>query len=418
MELIVSPANMQKAWKQVKSNRGNPGVDGRTIEEFPRYLKPRWERIKRALLEGYYVPSPVLRVEIPKKSGGKRMLGIPTVLDRVIQQAISQVLIPIFDPEFSDYSYGFRPGRSAHGAVKQVQEYIKQGYTHAVDVDLEKFFDTVNHDLLMHFIGRKVRDKRVLRLIGKYLRAGVKDRENRYTATPIGTPQGGPLSPLLSNILLDHLDKELERRNKRFARYADDVRILTEDKASGNRVLKEVTKFLTERLKLKVNQEKSKVLQATECTFLGFVFTGKKIRWSEEAFNDFRHRLKILTGRSWGVSMPYRIRQLNTYVRGWMNYFGISQYYRAVQDIDKWLRRRIRMCYWRRWRYTRTKVNNLIKLGVPVKYAIEVGTRSRLYWHMSKTYATNAGLSNEWLSRQGLCNIKHLWCVAQGYTPA
>lgn len=384
MERIVSSTNMQRAWKQVKSNRGSPGVDGRTVEEFPKYVQNRWERTKRALLEGYYVPSPVLRVEIPKKSGGKRMLGIPTVLDRVIQQAISQVLSPLFDPEFSEYSYGFRPGRSAHEAVKQVQEYIREGYNYAVEVDLEKFFDTVNHDLLMHFVGRKVRDKRVLRLIGRYLRAGVKDQENHYMPTRVGTPQGGPLSPLLSNILLDQVDKELESREQRFARYADDVRILVKDVESGERILAELAEFLNTRLKLKVNREKSKVERGTDCVFLGFTFKGKKIRWSQEAYNGFRHELKSLTRRSWGVSMEYRLNRLNKYVRGWMNYYGISQYYRGVQDIDSWVRRRIRMCYWKSWRKTGTNVKNLKKLGIPERFAVMAGASGKSYWHLSK----------------------------------
>ena len=227
MDLILSSENMHKAWKQVKRNGGSPGIDGMTIEKFPGYLQKRWHKIRQALLLGYYVPTPVLKVEIPKKTGGKRMLGIPTILDRVIQQALSQVLNPIFDPDFSDSSFGFRPGRSAHEAVKQVSRYVKSGYRYAVDLDLEKFFDTVNHDILMHLIAMKVQDKYVLRLIGRYLRAGIRDREGKTIPTSIGTPQGGPLSPLLSNILLDQFDRELERRNLRFARYADDAIILT-----------------------------------------------------------------------------------------------------------------------------------------------------------------------------------------------
>jgi RNA-directed DNA polymerase len=346
------------------------------------------------------------------------MLGIPTVLDRVIQQAISQVLNPLFDRGFSEYSYGFRPGRSAHGAVKQVQKYIKEGYRYTVDVDLEKFFDTVNHDLLMHFVGRKVRDKQILKLIGRYLRAGVKDRGNRVTPSTIGTPQGGPLSPLLSNILLDQLDKELEKRQLPFARYADDLRILVRDAETGERIMSELTTFLTKRLKLRVNREKSKVVPSQDSEFLGFTFPGKKIRWTDQSYSDFRHQLKILTGRSWGVSMEYRFRKLNAYIRGWMNYFGISQYYRAVQDIDSWLRRRIRMCYWKRWRKIGTKIRNLRALGIPEKFAVMIGASSKSYWHLAKAYATNAGMSNEWLEQQGLCNIKHLWCIAQGYRPA
>jgi len=352
----------------------------------------------------------VLRVEIPKKSGGKRMLGIPTILDRVIQQAISQILNPIFDPGFSDSSFGFRPGRSAHGAVEQVSEYVKSGYRYAVDLDLEKFFDTVNHDILMHFVSMKTRDKTVLRLIGRYLRAGIQDRDDKTYPTAIGVPQGGPLSPLLSNILLDQFDREMERRNLQFARYADDAIILTKRMCDGETILTEVTKYLDKKLKLVVNIKKSKVAKISECSFLGFTFTGKKVRWTEVSFQDFRYQLKYLTRRSWGVSMEYRLNKLNQYIRGWMNYYGISQYYRPMQDIDEWLRRRIRMCYWKQWRYPRTKVRKLMELGVPKDFAIMTGASSKSYWHLSKTFATNAGMSNKWLEKQGLINIKDLWC--------
>ncbi len=415
MDLIVSSENMQKAWKQVKRNAGSPGVDGITIEQFPEYLRNRWERIRQALLLGYYVPSPVLRVEIPKKSGGKRMLGIPSVLDRVIQQAITQVLSPIFDPDFSDCSFGFRSGKSAHEAVKQVQRYVVSGYGYAVDLDLEKFFDTVNHDILMHLIGKKIRDKMVLRLIGRYLRAGILDKEGNILPTTIGTPQGGPLSPLLSNILLDQFDKELERQNLHFARYADDAIILVRNQYEGEKLLVEISSYLSGMLKLTVNEKKSKVALVSECSFLGFTFIGKKIRWTEEVYKDFRYRIKHLTSRSWGVSMEYRFFKLSQYLRGWMNYYGISEYYRPIPGLEEWLRRRIRMCYWKQWKRCRTKVNNLKKLGIPIYFAIKAGTCSHSYWKMSKTYATNAGLSNKWLEKQGLISIKSLWCKAQGY---
>ncbi len=416
MDLVLTSENMQKAWKQVKRNGGSPGIDGMTIDKFPDYLHERWHKIRQALLLGYYVPAPVLRVEIPKKSGGKRMLGIPTILDRVIQQAISQILNPIFDPEFSEYSYGFRPGRSAHGAVRQVNAYVKSGYKYAVDLDLEKFFDTVNHDILMNLVARKIRDKTVLKLIGRYLRAGIRDREGNTIQTSIGTPQGGPLSPLLSNILLDQFDRELERRNLRFARYADDIIILVRRLCDGKTILSEITMFLDRKLKLVVNQKKSKVAKVAECNFLGFTFKGKKIRWTESSFQEFHYQLKYLTRRSWGVSMEYRFRKLNQYIRGWMNYYGISQYYSPVQNIDEWLRRRIRMCYWKQWRYPRTKVRKLMELGVPRDFAIMTGASSKSYWHLSKTFSTNAGMSNKWLEKQGLINIKAQWCKAQGYS--
>lgn len=415
MDLILSSENMHKAWKQVKRNGGSPGADGMTIEKFPDYLRRRWVKIKQALLLGYYVPSPVLRVEIPKKSGGKRMLGIPTILDRVIQQAISQVLNPLFDPDFSESSFGFRPGRSAHGAIWQVNKYVKAGHRYAVDLDLEKFFDTVNHDVLMRHVAKKVKDKSVLKLIGRYLRAGIKDKDGIFIPTDIGTPQGGPLSPLLSNILLDNFDKELERRDLRFARYADDALIVTKRLCDGKAILNEISDYLSRKLKLVVNRKKSKVGKITECSFLGFTFKGKKIRWTESSFREFHYQLKHLTRRSWGVSMEYRLRKLNQYIRGWMNYYGISQYYRPLQSIDEWLRRRIRMCYWKQWRYPRTKVRKLMELGVPKDFAIMTGASSKSYWHLSKTFSTNAGMSNDWLEKQGLINIKDLWCKAQGF---
>ena len=415
MDLILAPENMSAAWKQVKSNKGSAGVDNKSINDFPDYMHKKWSKVKQALLLGYYVPSPVLKVEIPKKSGGKRMLGIPTVLDRVIQQGISQVLTPIFDPDFSESSFGFRPNRSAHGAIKQVRNHVQKKYKFAVDLDLEKFFDTVNHDILMNQVSKKISDKRVLKLIGKYLRAGMKDKIGDYIPTNIGTPQGGPLSPLLSNILLDKFDKELERKNLPFARYADDVIILAKSLREGQQILSEVTSYLEGKLKLKVNREKSKVAEIKDCTFLGFTIKGTKIRWSEKSYNDFIYQVKTLTGRSWGVSISYRLQKLKEYVSGWMNYYGISQFYSGVQNLDEWLRRRIRMCFWKQWRHGKTKYRKLTELGVPESFARMMAGSSKSYWHLSKSFATQSGMSNKWLEEQGLVNIKALWCKAQGY---
>lgn len=415
MDLVLSPDNMNLAWKQVKGNKGSPGVDNMSIDDFPNYMHRKWDKVKQALLSGYYVPSPVLKVEIPKKSGGKRMLGIPTVLDRVIQQGISQVLIPIFDPDFSVNSFGFRPNRSAHGAIEQVRSYVQKKYKFVVDLDLEKFFDTVNHDILMNQVSKKVSDKRVLKLIGKYLRAGIQNKTGNRQQTLVGTPQGGPLSPLLSNILLDKFDKELERKKLLFVRYADDVLIMAKSMDEGRQILSEVTCYLEGKLKLKVNREKSKVVEIKDCTFLGFTIKGTKIRWSERSYNDFIYRLKQLTGRSWGVSMRYRLKKLKEYVTGWMNYYGISQFYKGVESLDEWLRRRIRMCYWKRWRHGRTKYRELTKLGVSPGYARMMAGSSKSYWHLSKSYSTQCGMSNNWLEEQGLVNIKDLWCKAQGY---
>ena len=369
LECILSNDNIKEAWKQVRTNKGAPGIDGITVEEFPYAFRECWSDIRSSILAGKYKPSPVLRVEIPKPDGNLRPLGIPTVLDRVIQQAIAQVLGPIFDPGFSESSCGFRPGRSAHDGVKQVQKYIKQGYKIAVDLDLAKFFDRVNHDVLMHRISRQIQDKRVLHLIGKYLRAGVMVK-GRLQRTTMGVPQGGPLSPLLANILLDDVDKELEKRGHCFSRYADDLIILVKSLRAGQRVMNSTRRFLENKLKLAINEQKSKVAPVEECSFLGFVFIRGKIRWSEKSFQKFKRQIRLLTGRSWFVSMEYRYKKLAEYVRGWMNYYGISEYYRPIPEIDEWLRRRIRMCYWKQWRYTRTKVRNLLKLGTPKKQAI------------------------------------------------
>ncbi len=408
LERIFSRDNMLRAWKRVKANKGASGVDGMSIAEFPSFTRGRWEDIRRSLLEGTYQPSPVLRVEIPKVDGGTRPLGIPTVLDRLIQQAIAQVLGLIFDHTFSESSFGFRPGRSAHDAVRKAREYIREGYRIAVDMDLSKFFDTVDHDVLMYRVAGRVHDKRLLRLIGRYLRAGVEVK-GRLQSTLKGVPQGGPLSPLLANIVLDDLDKELEKRGHRFVRYADDFIILVESQSAGERVMISIRRFLERKLKLKVNEKKSCVALTDQINFLGFTFKGTKIRWSEKAFKEFKRRVRLLTGRSWFVSMDYRLRKLAQYVRGWMNYFGISEYYRPIPELDHWLRRRVRMCYWKRWRRTRTKVRELLKLGTSLKAAISVGLSRKGYWRLSRTLATQSGMTNQWLKEQGLVSIKKLW---------
>lgn len=407
-ERIFSLNNVKSAWKRVKSNKGAAGVDGVSIEAFPGLFRDQWKNIRESLLNGTYKPLPVKRVEIPKQAGGTRPLGIPTVIDRLIQQAIAQELVPIFDPDFSDHSFGFRPGRSAQDAVRKVQLYIKEGYRFAVDMDLEKFFDTVNHDALMYRVARKVRDKRVLKLIGKFLRAGV-NVNGRLQQTRKGVPQGGPLSPLLANIMLDDLDKELERRGHRFVRYADDFIILVKSQQAGERVMASVKRFIERKLKLKVNEAKSRVAKTDQTNFLGFTFKGTKIRWSDAAFKEFKRRIKRLTGRSWFVSMDYRFKKLAQYLRGWMNYYGISEYYRPLPEIDHWLRRRVRMCYWKQWRWCRTKVRNLLKIGTSLRLAISVGLSRKGPWHLSRTLATQSGMTNQWLKDQGLLSVKELW---------
>ncbi len=414
MARVFHRVNLWQAWKRVKANRGAPGIDGIRIEDWPAHAREHWAETRRQLEAGSYRPQPVRRVMIPKKSGGERPLGIPTVTDRVIQQAIAQVLTPIFDPGFSASSHGFRPGRSAHGALKQIQGHLKAGHRIAVDLDLAKFFDNVQHDILMARVARKVRDKRLLALIGRYLRAGVLEGEH-LQASDIGTPQGGPLSPLLANILLDDLDRELESRGHRFVRYADDVMILVKSERAGNRVMASVSRYLTKKLKLKVNEQKSRVIPAVQTTYLGYTFRGTKLRWSEESFADFKHRVKELTGRSWGVSMEYRFKKLGQYLRGWMGYFGKSEYYRPIPEIDQWIRRRIRMCYWKQWRRPRTKIRHLLAMGVGKRQAIMTGISSKSYWHLSKTKATQMAMSNDWLKSQGLISVRDLWMKAQGY---
>ncbi|UCC97706.1 MAG: group II intron reverse transcriptase/maturase [Phycisphaerales bacterium] len=408
LEQILSRANLLLAWKRVRANGGAAGIDEITIEEFPAYLREHWAEVKRQLLEGTYSPSPVKRAEIPKRSGGKRPLGIPTVLDRLIQQAILQVLQPLFDPHFSDWSFGFRPGRSAHDALRYVRQMIDEGFRVIVDVDLSKFFDRVNHDLLMLRVARKVKDKRVLMLIGRYLRAGVFT-DGKVMPTTEGVPQGGPLSPLLANILLDDFDKELERRGHRFARYADDFVILVKSKRAAERVMVSVTKFLRQKLKLAVNQEKSKIVTADECEYLGFIFKGKRIIWSDESLENFKYNIRRLTARSWGISMAERLQRLSEYIRGWIGYYALSEYYSPLPGLDEWIRRRVRMCYIKQWRRPRTRIRKLLELGSPKKQALGVGLSSKGPWRLAKTFGGQAGLTNAYLKEQGLVSVRELW---------
>jgi RNA-directed DNA polymerase len=415
IEQMLNPENLHRAWSRVKANKGAPGIDGMRLEDFPDYARLNWEKICPTLRDGTYQPSPVRRVIIPKPGGkGDRMLGVPTVLDRVIQQAILQVLTPIFEPEFSESSFGSRPKRIAHGAIAQVKRTVKAGYRGVVDIDLEKFFDNVHHDVLMSRVARKVRDKTLLGLIGRYLRSGVMV-EGVVQATEWGTPQGSPLSPLLANILLNDLDKELEQRAHRFVRYMDDVVILVKSSRAGRRVMASVTRYLTRVLRLKVNVLKSRVCRIEQLEFLGFTFQGIRVVWSERAFDDFKHRLRGLTSRRWRVSMEYRIERLNLYLRGWMNYFGISQLYSPMEWLDGWLRRRIRMCYWKQWRRPRTRISNLLKLGTSHRHAFSTGLSRKGYWRLSRTLATHTGMTNEWLAQQGLLSIRDLWMKVQGY---
>ncbi len=409
MDRILARENLREAWRRVKANKGAPGVDGMTLEEFPAFAREYWAGIRESLREGTYQPQPVRRKEIPKRDGGgMRMLGIPAVVDRVVQQAISQVLTPIFDPQFSDRSYGFRPGKSAHQAVKQVRRYVKAGYSIAVALDLYRYFDEVNHDVLMSRVSKRVKDKTLLKLIGRMLRAGVVE-DGQIQPTTKGVPQGSPLSPLLANIVLDDLDKELERRGHRFCRYADDGVILVRSVRSGARVKESVTRYLRKRLKLTVNEKKSRVAPMGECGFLGFTIQRGKIRWTDKAEAEFKRRIRSLTGRSRGVSMARRFAELAEYERGWMNYFRLSEHYRPLPEMDSWVRRRVRMCYWKQWRLVRTRVRNLVALGTARRTAIQTAMSRKGYWRLSKTLASQTGLTNKWLAGQGLLSLKEMW---------
>ncbi len=411
MERIVDPANMETAWKNVRANRGAPGPDGITIAEFPDWFRPRWDEIRQQLLDGTYRPTPVRRVAIDKPDGsGQRLLGIPNVLERLIQQAIVQVLTPIFDPGFSESSFGFRPKRSGHGAARKVRGIIRRGFRYAADIDLSKFFDRVQHDVLMTRIARKVQDDRLLRLIGNYLRAGVMV-EGVLQRTEEGTPQGGPASPLLANILLDDLDKELEKRGLPFVQYADDFAIFAKSERAAQRIMESVTRYLTEELRLVVNQTKSRVVSCAQFEYLGFSFAGVKgtIQVSAKSTQKFKHRIREITGRSRGISMPHRLSLLRSYVRGWTGYFGLASQLKLFDRLDQWIRRRIRMCYWKQWRRPKRRREMLIQLGVPRRQAIRHARSRKGPWHMAKTIASGVGMTNAWLAEQGLLSLKTLW---------
>jgi len=400
---------MLTAWKRVKANGGAPGIDGMTIAQFPAFARQHWERIRSGLMRGTYHPAAVRRVMIPKPNGDLRPLGIPTVLDRVIQQAIAQVLTPLFDPHFSSHSYGFRASKRAHQAVRAVEAANQAGYTQAVDCDLKSFFDTVNHERLMNLLARRITDKRVLRLIGRYLRAGVMLPGGQREATPQGVPQGGPLSPLLANIMLDPLDKELEKRGHRFARYADDFLILVRSARAARRVMQGVTRFVEVRLGLVVNRQKSQAAPLNRCTFLGFALRRGKVVWTDKAYRRFKERVREITSRSWGVSMSRRLDELRRYVVGWLNYFGISHTYRQVLELDQWLRRRVRLCYWKQWKQPRTRRRHLISLGIDPEEVKKASRCRRGYWWMSGNGLVQLALNNAWLRRQGVPDMRTQW---------
>jgi RNA-directed DNA polymerase len=410
MEQIVDQANVELAWKNVRRNRGAPGPDGVTIAAFPEVFRSQWPTIRQQLLDGTYKPSPARRKSIPKEDGSERHLGIPNILERLIQQSIMQILTPIFDPGFSESSFGFRPRRSAHGAVKQVQQYIGDGYRHCVDMDLAKFFDKVQHDVLLVRVARKVRDKRLLGLIGRYLRAGIMV-DGLCHLTEEGTMQGGPLSPLLANVLLDDLDKELEKRGLRFVRYADDFLVFAKSETASKRVYESIGNYLTQKLKLVVNHQKSRTCSTDGVEFLGFLFRGYggQVRVSPKKIKKFKDRIREITRRNRGVSMQSRLLELRRYVQGWVGYFRLVPLKSFYEDLDKWIRRRVRACFWRSWRRPRTRVRNLLQLGVPKVEALTHGSSSKGPWVMSSSKAVHMALSNDYLTQLGLSSLLAIW---------
>ena len=404
MEAVCGRQNCRQALARVKRNKGSAGIDGMTVEQLPAYLKQHWPTIREQLLSGTYKPQPVKRVEIPKPDGGMRKLGIPTVLDRFIQQAVMQVLQGRWDRTFSDHSYGFRPGRSAHQAVAKAQQYIAAGYGWVVDLDLEKFFDRVNHDKLMAQLARRIRDKRMLKLIRAFLRAGVLEGG---LVSPIdeGTPQGGPLSPLLSNIVLNELDRELEQRGHRFVRYADDCNIYVRSQRAGERVMKSVSQFITRKLKLKVNEAKSAVARPSKRKFLGFSFIWRRElrrRLAPKAVARFKQRVRELTRRTRGVKVETMVAQLSRYLRGWRGYFGFCQTPWVLRSLESWLRRRLRAVVWKQWKRGKVRFAELRKRGVSKDLAAQTVGSAHGPWRLSNSPALNVALPNAYFASLGL----------------
>ena len=408
LEEVLERNNMLLALKRVISNKGSHGVDGMKTDELREHIKRHWETIKAKLLENRYNPSPVRRKEISKPDGGIRLLGIPTVQDRLIQQAIAQVLSKIYEPLFSENSFGFRPRRGAKDAITKSKQYINQGNRWVVDMDLEKFFDKVNHDILMAKLEKKIQDKRLLSLIRKYLKSGILINGVSVTSEE-GTPQGGPLSPLLANIMLDGLDKELERRGHKFCRYADDNNVYVKSKRAGFRVMNSMTNIIENNLKLKVNKDKSAVDFVSKRRFLGFSFyfskSGAEIRIDEKSIKRFKEKVKFHTNRNKGISMEYRLLNLNQITRGWINYYGIANARGRLVELDKWIRRRLRACIWKQWKKTSTKQRNLVKLGIDKYKAWQCANTRKGYWRISKSPILNNSLNNKYLESLGFISL-------------
>jgi RNA-directed DNA polymerase len=407
MERVCQRENLWQALKRVKGNAGSPGIDGMTVDDLTDYLKQHWLTIREQLLSGSYQPQPVRRVEIPKPDGGVRKLGIPTVLDRLIQQAVMQVLQRSWDHTFSESSYGFRPGRSAHQAVARAQQHVAAGCRWVVDLDLEKFFDRVNHDKLMSQVARRVGDKRLLQLIRSWLKAGVMEN-GLVGPREEGTPQGGPLSPLLSNLVLDQLDRELERRGHRFVRYADDCNIYVRSRRAGQRLMGGLTRLLEGKLKLKVNREKSAVARPWERKFLGFSFTNGKLpkrRIAPKAMIRFQARIRILTRRTRGISLESMVRELGRYLQGWQGYFGFCQTPTVLERFNKWIRRRLRSVACKQWRTGKTRFARLRQLGLSPDLAARTAGRQWGPWRLSRTQALSYAMPTTYFESPTYVNV-------------
>ncbi len=397
---------MNRAYRKVKANKGAAGVDGISIERLPTYIREHKEEFLVELLDGSYQPELVRGVQIPKPDGSKRQLGIPTVLDRVIQQAILQILEPIYEPKFSNSSYGFRPNRSAQMALRQAREYLRDGYKYVVDMDLEKFFDRVNHDILMERLSRNISDKRLLRIIRRYLEAGLL-QNGIFEERKLGMPQGGNLSPLLSNIMLDELDKELERRGHKFCRYADDCNIYVKSQEAGERVLKSITEFLGIRLKLKVNETKSAVSHATKRKFLGYSFrVDSELKVANQSLVKFKNRIRELTSRNRGMKLEHVIKELNQYLNGWISYFRLSANISVFNGLDSWIRRRLRCYRLKQRKRTYSVYKFLVELGVSVQNAWKLAKSSKGWWRLSLNPNIHTAMSNVWFDRSGLVSLE------------
>lgn len=408
MSQILSRENMLQALKRVEKNKGSHGVDMMPVQNLRQHMIENWIPIKEQILKGTYIPQPVRRVEIPKPDGGVRLLGIPTVTDRLIQQAISQVLSKIYEPTFSQHSHGFRPKRSAHDAIREAKGYIKEGYRWVVDMDLEKFFDKVNHDRLMNTLAKRIADKTLLKLIRGYLQSGVMI-DGLVKPNEEGTPQGGPLSPLLSNIVLDELDKELEIRGHKFVRYADDCNIYIKTKRAGERVMTSIQNFIEKRLRLKINEKKSAIDRPWKRKFLGFSFTSNKepkVRIAKSSIKRMQNKVREITSRRKPYPIEYRIQKLNQYLIGWCGYYALSDTKSIFGKLDGWIRRRLRMCLWKNWKKPKTKVRNLIRLGIPARKAFEWGNSRKGYWRISNSPILSKTLNNSYWSYQGLKSLQ------------